>query len=90
MSRRFSTTSANSGRVRAAILISVEDIEDDEAKQAEIAFMDAFTERVRTGGIEAAWAPVLPELAPVIGALVRDAIPRASPRSRSPPWSSPA
>ncbi|MFI9456368.1 alpha/beta fold hydrolase [Amycolatopsis sp. NPDC052450] len=69
------------GRVRAAILISVEDIEDDEAKQAEIAFMDAFAERVRTGGIEAAWAPVLPGLAPVIGALVRDAIPRSDPAS---------
>ncbi|MFE6615947.1 alpha/beta fold hydrolase [Amycolatopsis sp. NPDC057786] len=69
------------GRVRAAILISVEDIEDDEAKQAEIAFMDAFAERVRTDGIEAAWAPVLPDLAPVIGALVRDAIPRSDPAS---------
>ncbi|UUV29937.1 alpha/beta hydrolase [Amycolatopsis roodepoortensis] len=69
------------GRVRAAILISVEDIEDDEAKQAEIAFMDAFAERVRTDGIEAAWAPVLPELAPIIGTLVRDAIPRSDPAS---------
>ncbi|UUV35943.1 alpha/beta hydrolase [Amycolatopsis roodepoortensis] len=69
------------GRIRAAILISVEDIEDDEAKQAEIAFMDAFADRVRTDGIEAAWAPILPDLAPVIGALVRDAIPRSDPAS---------
>lgn len=69
------------GRVRAALLISVEDIEDDEAKRAEIAFMDAFAQRVRTDGIDAAWAPVLPDLAPVIGALVRDAIPRSDPAS---------
>ncbi|WP_410660449.1 alpha/beta fold hydrolase [Amycolatopsis sp. lyj-112] len=68
-------------RARAAILISVEDIEDDEAKRAEIAFMDAFAARVRTEGVEAAWAPILPHLAPVIGALVRDAIPRSDPAS---------
>ena len=68
-------------RVRALTLISVEDIEDDEAKQAEIEFMDAFAERVRTKGIEAAWAPVLDDLAPIIGTMVRDAIPRSDPAS---------
>src|SRR5688572_2489825 len=40
-------------RVLATILISVEDIEDDERKKAEIEFMDAFAERVRNQGIEA-------------------------------------
>ena len=68
-------------RVHALVLISVEDIEDDEKKRAEIAFMDAFADRVRTEGIEAAWAPILDDLAPVIGALVRDAIPRSDPAS---------
>jgi pimeloyl-ACP methyl ester carboxylesterase len=68
-------------RVSALVLISVEDIEDDAAKQAEIAFMDAFAARVRDEGIEAAWEPILPELAPVIGAMVRDAIPRSDPGS---------
>jgi 3-oxoadipate enol-lactonase len=57
------------------------DIEDDEKKKAEIAFMDAFAERVRTEGIEAAWAPILPHLAPIIGTLVREAIPRSDPAS---------
>lgn len=68
-------------RVGAAILVSVEDIEDSVAKVAEIAFMDAFAERVRTLGVEAAWAPILPDLAPIIGGLVRDAIPRSDPDS---------
>lgn len=43
--------------------------------------MDAFAERVRTEGIDAAWAPILPQLAPIIGALVREAIPRSDPAS---------
>lgn len=68
-------------RVRALTLISVEDIEDDEAKQAEIEFMNAFAKRVRTKGIEAAWAPILDDLAPIIGTMVRDAIPRSDPAS---------
>jgi 3-oxoadipate enol-lactonase len=68
-------------RVRALVLISVEDIEDDEKKAAEVAFMDAFAARVRAEGIEAAWEPILKDLAPVIGAMVRDAIPRSDPAS---------
>jgi 3-oxoadipate enol-lactonase len=64
-------------RVRAMLLISVEDIEDDEKKAAEVAFMDAFAARARREGVEAAWAPILDDLAPIIGALVRDAIPRS-------------
>jgi 3-oxoadipate enol-lactonase len=75
------TALAYPGRVHALVLISVEAIEDDAQKKAEIAFMDAFAERVRTRGIEAAWAPILRDLAPVIGALVRDAIPRSDPMS---------
>lgn len=66
-------------RVRAAVLISVEDVEDDRAKAAETAFMDAFAARVRADGVEAGWAPILPTLAPVIGAMVADAIPRSDP-----------
>lgn len=65
-------------RVLAMVLISVEDIEDDEQKVAEIAFMDAFARRAQTEGLEAAWEPVLPDLAPLIGALVREAMPRST------------
>ena len=72
---------ASPDRVRGLVLISVEDIEDDARKQEEVAFMDAFAERVRTAGIDAAWAPILPDLAPVIGALVREAIQRSHPAS---------
>lgn len=68
-------------RVLGSVLISVEDIEDDEQKQAEIEFMDAFAARVRMEGIEAAWAPILDDLAPIVGAMVRDAIPRSDPAS---------
>jgi 3-oxoadipate enol-lactonase len=75
------TAVAYPDRVRSAVLISVEDIEDDEKKAAEIAFMDAFAARVRAEGIEAAWEPILGNLAPIIGAMVRDAIPRSDPES---------
>ena len=71
----------HSDRCLALVVISLEDIEDDAAKQAEIRFMDDFAERVRTSGIEAGWAPVLPTLAPVIGSMVADAIPRSDPSS---------
>lgn len=64
-------------RIEALVLISVEEIEDDEEKEAEIAFMDAFAERARNDGIDAAWAPILPHLAPLIGELVREAMPRS-------------
>ena len=75
------TALAHMQRVAALVLISVEDIEDDVAKQAEIEFMDAFAKRVRDQGIHAGWEPILPELAPVIGAMVREAIPRSDPAS---------
>jgi pimeloyl-ACP methyl ester carboxylesterase len=72
---------ARPDRVRAAVVIGVEDIEDDEKKEAEIIFLDAFAERVRADGIEAAWEPILKDLAPIIGTMVRDAIPRSDPAS---------
>ena len=75
------TAVAYPDRVRALVLISVEDIEDDEAKQDEIAFLDAFADRVRTEGIEAAWEPILQDFPPIVGAMVREAIPRSDPAS---------
>jgi 3-oxoadipate enol-lactonase len=68
-------------RVSALVVIGMEDIEDDEAKKAEIRFMEEFASRVRTLGIEAAWNPILKDLSPVIGSMVRDAIPRCNPVS---------
>ena len=68
-------------RVDALVLISVEDVENEESKKAEIAFMEAFANRVRTQGIEAAWDPILKDLSPIIGSLVRDAIPRSNAES---------
>ena len=64
-------------RITGVIPVGVEDIEDDAAKAAEIAFLDAFAERARAQGLHAAWAPILPTLPPVVGAMVRDAIPRS-------------
>lgn len=55
------------------MLISLEDIEDDAAKQAEIVFMEAFAARVHAGGLDAAWNPILPNL--------REALPDADPAS---------
>lgn len=75
------TCLAHSDRVTAAVLISVEDIEDDADKAAETAFLDAFAHRVRTEGLEPAWAPILEMFPPVIATMVRDAIPRADPAS---------
>ncbi|MFW6692153.1 alpha/beta fold hydrolase [Streptomyces sp. MAR4 CNX-425] len=75
------TAAAYPGRVGAAVLIGVEDIEDDEAKDAEIRFLDAFAARVATEGIEAGWEPILADFPPVVGAMVRDAIPRSDPAS---------
>jgi 3-oxoadipate enol-lactonase len=75
------TAVAYPGRVRALVLVSVEDIEDDEAKQEEIKFLDAFAERVRAEGIEAAWEPILADFPPIVGVMVREAIPRSDPAS---------
>ncbi|MGY1949036.1 alpha/beta fold hydrolase [Nocardia asiatica] len=75
------TAAQHPRRVRAGVLIGVEDIEDDAAKEEEIRFLDAFADRVATDGIEAGWAPILAEFPPVVGAMVRDAIPRSDPAS---------
>jgi 3-oxoadipate enol-lactonase len=64
-------------RIDGVVCIGVEDIEDDDAKAAEIEFLDAFAVRAEMNGLEAAWAPILPTLPPVVGAMVRDAIPRS-------------
>ncbi|MFJ4791132.1 hypothetical protein [Streptomyces sp. NPDC088794] len=39
----------------------------------------AFAERVAADGIETGWAPILAALPPVVGAMVRDAVPRSDP-----------
>ncbi|MFI0483366.1 alpha/beta fold hydrolase [Actinomadura sp. 9N215] len=66
-------------RVDAAILLGVEDIEEDAAaKAAEIAFLDAFAARAAADGLEAAWEPILERFPPVVGAMVRDAVPRSN------------
>lgn len=75
------TCAAYPDRVSAAILISVEDIENDEQKEREIALFDAFADQVRTRGLEAAWAPILEHMPPIVGVMVRDAIPRSTPAS---------
>lgn len=68
-------------RVRAAIVISLEAIESDAERVGEIRAMEAFAAQVRSDGIQAAWAPFLEQLPAVIGAMVRDAIPRSDPGS---------
>lgn len=75
------TAIASPNRIDSLILISIEDIEDDEAKEAEIRFLDEFAANVRAYGLEMAWAPILKNLSPVIGNMVRDAIPRSDPDS---------
>lgn len=70
------------GRITAAIAISVENIEEDDAgRAAETAFLDQFATTVRTDGLDAAWRPILPAFPPLIGNLIREAIPRADPAS---------
>lgn len=64
-------------RIHGLILISIEDIEDDAEKKLEIELLDSFAARVKSHGIEAAWKPLLSNLSPVIGDMVRDAIPRS-------------
>lgn len=68
-------------RLRALVLISLEDIEEDDAKAAEIAWLEAFYAKARADGLGAAWEGILPMFPPVVGAMVRHAIPRANPES---------
>lgn len=71
------TCMAHPKRVRAAVVISIEDIEDDDAKAAEAELMDRFADDVRRRGIAAGWELFFPRLQPLIAQLVREAIPRA-------------
>ncbi|WP_316751526.1 alpha/beta hydrolase [Pedobacter gandavensis] len=68
-------------RVSGLILISVEDIEDDESKALEVAFFEQYMDQIRQNGLTAAWESILSNLSPVIGAMVRDAIPRSDAKS---------
>lgn len=72
---------AYTDRIEALVLISAEDIEDDEAKAKEVVFMEQFAKRVREDGIEKAWEPILVDLSPVIRSMVTEAIPRSNPES---------
>jgi 3-oxoadipate enol-lactonase len=75
------TAVAHPTRLCGLVLIGVEDIEDDAGKEAEVVFMDAFAERMLSQGIEAAWAPILKTLTPIIGTMVREAMADATPAS---------
>lgn len=75
------TAMARPDRVRAAVVISVEDIEDDDDKPAETELFDEFARRIHSDGLAAAWEPLLDMLTPLIGNLVREAIGRTDPAS---------
>lgn len=75
------TTLAYPDRIRALVLISVEDIHDEEGQRAEAALLDAFANQARQVGVRATWEPILAQMPSVVGALVRDAIPRSDAES---------
>lgn len=64
-------------RFRRTVLISIEDIEDDADKEKEKAYLAAFAKRVCEQGIAAGWEPILAHFPPIVGRMVRDAIPRS-------------
>lgn len=64
-------------RVSGLVLISIEDIEDDESKAEEVVFFEQYMDQIRKNGLTAAWESILSNLSPVIGAMVRDGIPRS-------------
>lgn len=68
-------------RVSGLILISIEDIEDDKHKEEEITFFEKYMDQIRKNGLTAAWESILNNLSPVIGAMVRDGIPRSDTKS---------
>ncbi|WP_313192345.1 alpha/beta hydrolase [Shinella zoogloeoides] len=72
---------ARPDQVAGAVLISVEDIENDAAKAKETRLLQQFADDVRRKGLEETWGPILAHFPPVIGRLVREAIPRADPES---------
>jgi 3-oxoadipate enol-lactonase len=67
---------ADPRRICGLVLISVEDIEDDAGKAQEAEFLRQFAAKAREEGLTAAWESILPTLLPVIGNMVREAIPR--------------
>lgn len=75
------TSLSHPDRVRAAVIISAEAIEDEAAKAADTELMDRFAERVRTQGLQAGWDLFLPHLQPLIVNLVVEALPRTDPES---------
>lgn len=64
-------------RIAGVAAIGIEDIEDDEAKAAEARLLEEFARTARREGLHAAWAPILPDLPPVVSVMVADAIPRS-------------
>lgn len=68
-------------RVSGLILISIEEIEDDERKAEEVVFFEKYMDQIRENGLSAAWESILNNLSPVIGAMVRDGIPRSDTKS---------
>jgi 3-oxoadipate enol-lactonase len=76
-----STIAARAGlrrpdRFTHVMMISPEDIEDDQGKAAEHAIITAFVARAREAGLRAAWESILPLLSPFIADMVEDAIAR--------------
>lgn len=76
-----STIAARAGlrrpdRVTRVMMISPEDIEDDQGKAAEHAMITAFVARAQEAGLRAAWNSILPLLSPFIADMVEDAIDR--------------
>jgi 3-oxoadipate enol-lactonase len=75
------TAGGDPERTAGLVLISVEDIEGDGAKTAEVELMDAFAERMRGHGMQAAWEPLLGSLSPIIRTMVEEAMSDADPAS---------
>ncbi|SEG50682.1 alpha/beta fold hydrolase [Algoriphagus boritolerans] len=67
--------------VKGLVLISVEDIEDDVAKEAEILFFEKYMKQLQEDGLSAAWESILPQMSAIIGEMVRDGIKRSDAQS---------
>lgn len=67
--------------VKGLVLISVEDIEDDVAKEAEIAFFEQYMKLLQENGLSVAWESILPQMSAIIGEMVRDGIKRSDAKS---------
>lgn len=67
--------------VKGLVLISVEDIEDDVAKEAEIVFFEQYMKLLQEKGLSVAWESILPQMSAIIGEMVRDGIKRSDAES---------